>query len=542
MDKQNGVLVSWLAFNHDPFERERGKDTYRQTGGGEYIQGPTINFLFDPQSPYCGKARSVVMFARNDSKSVARVEETFDEITRRDPNIECQRILWEGEDPTDHETLFAFLREQMPRVRRRHKDAPLWIHASPGTPSMHTIWVLMCEAGFVSEPFTLLKSLRPNERHGRPAVVPIQIGLETFYKRYQQTRPAGAATTSETVFWDPGQFKSQALRTLYEDAQRVARLRVPVLILGERGTGKTTLAGWLRFNSPFRNPKLDKGWPAVACGQYRPETMRAELFGYVKGAFTGAGQKRAGLLDLADGDTLFLDEIGDLGRDTQRLLIKAIEERRFQPLGSQRWKTSSFRLITATNVPLGELRARLDPDFFDRIALVRLRTPPLREMPEDLEWLWHSVFSHVVRESEVTFEMSEVAHEVIISLLRTQTLAGNLRDLYALAWRLVARWHDEPAPSIDGLRRWIPSALDTTSNPNVNDVASEVVRRFAQGAPLDDLLSAQKPLETKTVQRALQRWLAKEIRRVAHQRGISAEHLADVTSKTLREWVKADDA
>ena len=120
--------------------------------------------------------------------------------------------------------------------------------------------------------------------------------------------------------------------------------------------------------------------------------------------------------------------------------------------------------------------------------------------------------------------------------------AGNLRDLYALAWRLVARWHDEPAPSIDGLRRWIPSALDTTSNPNVNDVASEVVRRFAQGAPLDDLLSAQKPLETKTVQRALQRWLAKEIRRVAHQRGISAEHLADVTSKTLREWVKADDA
>lgn len=120
---------------------------------------------------------------------------------------------------------------------------------------------------------------------------------------------------------------------------------MPVLIVGERGTGKTTLASWIRLHSPYRRQEQDTHWPAVACGQYSPETMRAELFGYRKAAFTGAVSDRNGLLDAAHRDTLFLDEIGDISRELQRLLIKALEEKRYFRLGDDQARQSNFRLI-----------------------------------------------------------------------------------------------------------------------------------------------------------------------------------------------------
>src|SRR5204862_3359844 len=141
---------------------------------------------------------------------------------------------------------------------------------------------------------------------------------------------------------------------------------------------------WMRANSQFRKPDLDRNWASVPCGQYSPETMRAELFGYVKGAFTGAERDHQGLLKTANGDTLFLDEIGDISRDLQRLLIRALEEKRYFPLGDDKPRKSDFRLLSATNLPTEQLQDRLDPDFFDRIRLLTIRVPSVREMPEDV--------------------------------------------------------------------------------------------------------------------------------------------------------------
>lgn len=538
MSKKSNILISWVAYNHDPYERIPRSDQYRVDQNGHHVQGPTLNFLFDDESPYKNTVSNVVMFSRDDHASIQRVEATITEIKKNDSDIYCESIAWDGDDPTDHKEIFKFLRDKLPAIRQRYPEKRLLIHASPGTPSMHTIWVLMCETGFIREPYLLLKSNRPHERKGRPAVEKISVGIDTFYKRYQHTRPSKSVDTQSKVFWDPMQFKSAALKSLYEKAANIAKLKVPVLILGERGTGKTTLANWIRFNSPFRLKQLDHGWPSVACGQYQPTTMRAELFGYVKGAFTGATENRDGLLAKADGDTLFLDEVGDLTRDTQRLLIKAVEERMFQPLGSTEWKKSQFRLITATNVALADLKRHLDPDFFDRIALVVLKTPSIRELKEDIPWLWREVFNQVVCESGSDYELPDECHHHIQVFLCNHTLPGNIRDLFALSWRILANWPDAKLVKVAELSAWIKSAIDITSIQADMGVSKIVAKRFAENGTLDQLVSPETPLETKLIQRDYLAWIGEEIRRIASQQGIQPESLIDVTAKTLREWLK----
>ncbi len=537
MSTRDAVLLSWLAYNHDPFERDK-EGRYRKRSDGSHIWGPTLTFLFDPDSPFRGKVGQVRMLVRRDPVSVERAQQTFREIRRRDDGIQCELLQWRGEDPTDHRTIFGFLRRELPAIRRQHSDQQLLIHASPGTPSMATIWVLMAETGFIREPFQLLKSLRPHERKGRSAVEPIRLDLDTFYKRYRESRPQRVATEEQGLFWDPAEFRSPLLRDLYEQARRAARLPVPVLILGERGTGKTTLASWIRLHSPFHRKELDTDWPSLACGQYQPATMRAELFGYKKGAFTGANEDRDGLLARAHRDTLFLDEVGDLTRDVQRLLIRAIEEGRFLPLGSTKTVESRFRLITATNIPLDELRQRLDADFFDRIATLRLRVPSLREFRHDLPWLWHDVLSRVQQQAGFGLELRAPHHERVLRFLAGQPLPGNVRDLFALAWRAMARWSEQAIPE-EELAQWLPTALDAAGGAVTGDLARDVAGRFANGEALDDLIG-DEPLPTKDVLRALQIWMAEEVGRIARQRGVAQDKLVDVTAKTLRQWRRSD--
>ena len=299
----------------------------------------------------------------------------------------------------------------MPETRRQFAGRELVINISPGTPAMHTVWMLMAETGFIDEPFSVVQTVPELFRDGGPATVSAEIGIETFYKAYRSAQPQEVASEEERVLWDPAKFESEQLQSVFAQARRYASLKVPILILGERGTGKTTLANWIRNTSPYRNEERDEAWPSVPCGQYEAETMRAELFGYVKGAFTGANEDTEGLLHAADGDTLFLDEIGDISPNLQRLLIRALEDKKFYRVGAQTPEESDFRLLTATNRPLDELRDRLDADFMDRISTFVVRMPPLREIPEDLGWLWESVFELAAEQSDTVVEVLPLTYD-----------------------------------------------------------------------------------------------------------------------------------
>ncbi|KFA90328.1 sigma 54-interacting transcriptional regulator [Archangium violaceum] len=539
------VLVSWVAQKNDPYERKDRSDEYLREPDGQPILGPTLALFCDDDSPFKGKIHEVVLLHREGSDEKIALErraldETRQALLERRPGLRISLEPWRAEDPTDHKAIFEFLRGKVPELRQRFRDRELVIHATPGTPSMQTIWVLMAETGFIDQPFQLVKSYRKHERNGQPTVVPLQVGIESFYKVYMTSRPAEVTSDEGSIPWDLKQFRSEQFRKLFTEARRFAQLKVPVLILGERGTGKTKLASWIRLHSPYRSLEHDTRWPSVACGQYSPETMRAELFGYRKGAFTDAREDRDGLLAEADKDTLFLDEIGDISKDLQRLLIRALEEKQYLRLGDTRPKKSDFRLLTATNLPPTALRERLDADFLDRIGLLRLRLPPLREVPEELLWLWDATYQVATRRSGATPSQARLGashHDQIIKTLRRHPLPGNLRDLFSVAYRLIAARCDayEPLSPGDAMEYALEEFEAGSSPTEEAALLRDVAQAFALSQPLDPLLRPGTRLPTRKLNKELMAFVARELRRLSSVRGVPIGELCDVTDRTLRE-------
>jgi DNA-binding NtrC family response regulator len=544
MPRQGPVLLSWCAKNNDPYERDRDGN-YRQDVPP--VPGPTLTVLFDPESKYCRTIEDVVLLYNEPGKGTDRtaervVKQTIEAIQGKNPLVRCQSFKLVTSDPTDYSAIFDFMKEKLPAIRREFLGREIVIHISPGTPAMQTVWVLMAECGFVQEPFTLVKSYRKGERRNGQAVVPVSIGIETYYKVFQSSRPIRISTAEENVQWDPAQFRSTKLVSLYEEARSFARLRVPVLITGERGTGKTTLANWIRANSGFCKPELNKNWASVPCGQYTTETMRAELFGYVKGAFTGADKDRDGLLKTADGDTLFLDEVGDISRDLQRVLIRAVEEGTYYRLGSTKTEKSTFRLISATNIADSELRKRLDPDFYDRIGGLRLAIPALREVPEDLPWLWRSVFQTALQRSGLStpLELSSSQHEEVIKRLLTHRLDGNIRDLLRVANRVIARLADNVGTNWSEVLDYAIAGL--AEGAATSKMSTELAKAFVAGGHLDSLFESVDRIETEAFEIDLRAFLALELRRIAAERRLDPGALCDVSSRTLRDWANRKGA
>ena len=433
MTMRTGVLVSWVSVNHGA--------------------APLLDALNHPKSLLARKIGRLVLCYRDGPKrdpESAREREAMRETLRtlqRELAPVCPEILrrpWKTVcSPTDHGAIRPFSEGVLREARESAPDAPIFIHISPGTPAMHAVWLVLASTGFVADPVHLVQGV--GGKHRAPADPPIALvdfPLDTWLRRYRRQRPSRAGSEDDGQLWDPSAARSPALRQTLEKLERYGPLRVPVLLIGERGTGKTTLAGQLRARSPFQGKGADT-WPVVVCGQFRvnPQLARSELFGHKKGAFTGANADRQGLLESADGDTIFLDEIGDIDRDTQRLLMAAVEGRGFTRVGDSRVRHSRFRLVCATNRPLRELRGTLlDEDFYDRVAMFVVRVPPLRECRADLPHLWASILCRARKSAEVEPERWRelIAHSLLLKHLEKHRLPGNLRDLQRLAFHVLA--------------------------------------------------------------------------------------------------------
>ncbi|MBL9078712.1 MAG: sigma-54-dependent Fis family transcriptional regulator [Planctomycetes bacterium] len=216
---------------------------------------------------------------------------------------------------------------------------------------------------------------------------------------------------------------SQAARRLDGQIARIAAAEQPVLVTGESGSGKELVARRLHAASPrHRQPFV-----VVHCGAIPRQLVESELFGHVRGAFTGADQKRPGLFEAADGGTLFLDEVGELPLDVQPALLRAVQFGEIRPVGSDSVRQVSVRIVAATHRDLRERvqQGAFREDLFYRLAVLELHVPPLRERPEDVGPLAEAFLQREARRAgrELRFEPAALAR------LAAHPWPGNVREL-----------------------------------------------------------------------------------------------------------------
>jgi two-component system response regulator PilR (NtrC family) len=227
--------------------------------------------------------------------------------------------------------------------------------------------------------------------------------------------------------------QSRALQAVLGTASAVAPTNSTVLITGESGTGKELVARRVHEVSP----RYDRAFVSINCGAFPETLLESELFGYMKGAFTGATQSKEGLFQAADGGTLFLDEIAEMSLPMQVKLLRVLQDWKVRPLGSTEERSVDVRVIAATNNDLSQMVAEktFREDLYYRISVIPLHVPPLRERPEDIPLLaLHFLRRYSEQMGKPLRGIAEEAQES----LRRYPWPGNVRELENAIERAVA--------------------------------------------------------------------------------------------------------
>jgi two-component system response regulator HydG len=217
--------------------------------------------------------------------------------------------------------------------------------------------------------------------------------------------------------------RSPEMERVYRILSKVAHTAHPVLILGESGTGKEVVARTIHYNGP----NATHPFIPVDCGSLVPTLIESELFGYVKGAFTGANHSKEGLLASAEGGTVFLDEIGELPLDLQAKLLRALQEKEIRPIGSNQRIPIHARILAATNRDLVSMveQGKFRKDLFFRLNVVNVKVPPLRERRADVALLAAHFLERRRRETGVSYTLSDE----VLRVLGRYDWPGNVREL-----------------------------------------------------------------------------------------------------------------
>lgn len=446
------ILLSFVG-NRDPYVTDVLPGTSRSTAGQSVETGtaaeqpgPVLSLL---------QARDfdrVVLFCTG-STYLERARMVAELVSADGSGPRFQFVSLELASPIDYEEIYLALSETLEQVCAGHAhEAPRYsVLLDPGTPQMQTSWFLLVRSGVLNA--QLLQGVPPRFAGGSYKVKEVCLEdsrLPLMSHAPDSQTPSPPSSTHELTVHEGdvayaqesgdtnyavrerawitprnasviGQ--SKAFLDVLDSAARIAAYDISVFILGETGSGKGVIARFIHENSDRSNGPF----VALNCSAVVPSLAESELFGHVKGAFTGATGERLGQFRAADGGTLFLDEIGDLPLELQPKLLQVLEEKLVVPVGSDKKLKTDVRLLAATNRDLGQMMSKgaFRKDLYERLNQMSLLLPPLRERPEDIVLLiqkfldkWNSTYH----------ENKGLAPQTVDRLLAHQW-PGNVREL-----------------------------------------------------------------------------------------------------------------
>ncbi|MEI7639826.1 MAG: sigma-54 dependent transcriptional regulator, partial [Syntrophus sp. (in: bacteria)] len=332
-------------------------------------------------------------------------------------------------DPTSYQEILSELRRCIPGIIRSYAATDYYISLSSGTPHMHASWLLLVAGGEI--PAQLLHVRDPKRiANGQDPLTEIDPRSSWFphiaaAKPASSFHPALKAEDIEQAIHDAGIIGSdETIQYIVEMTAQAARTDETIMILGESGTGKEVLAQFIHYMSSRRVKKL----VPLNCAAIPDNLVESELFGYDKGAFTGATNRKPGKFEDAHKGTLFLDEIGDMGLGAQVKILRAIQQKEITRLGGNQPINVDIRIIAATNRNLSELvkKGLFREDLYYRLNVVMITLPALKERKEDIPRL----VQYFIRRFNVELkkEVKGVTEDAV-EKLSLYSWPGNVREL-----------------------------------------------------------------------------------------------------------------
>jgi len=458
LTKKMRILLSWIAFNND----------LRKNPKTGKLGGPTLEILREEQFDVLHLFSSDRASQDKASKLKRHVEENPQEFNIKKIVLEFVALI----SPADYRPLWEKIPVKVGQILRKYEtqNPEVLINLSAGTPAMSATWMMMVGTGQLQ---AKLLNAQINRDSGKVSVETVDSGIYPFVRELQEKADQRLGVSQK--------YRSAAMQKILRELTILAQgMGRPVLLLGETGTGKTTLARQFHVMSG----KPENHFQHVVCGEFRGADLnlvKSQLFGHVKGAFTGAETTKSGMLTESDGGTLFLDEIGDIPLEVQRLLIDAVESKRFRALGSHDVQESDFQLICATNRDIEELlqTSELSQDFHFRISSFRYIIPPLRERPEDIPVILTDLLKTV---NYRKMEFEETAMDELIHRLQQSSLSGNVRDVQRILDHLVLQTQiPEPHPlTLKEISNYFTENREPTQDEYFLETVHELLQQWPQ--------------------------------------------------------------
>jgi transcriptional regulatory protein RtcR len=372
----------------------------------------------------------------HDPRDRRLIKQVCEDIAQISPLTKVVAIPFTLRDAWDFAEVYGALYDWVRAFRFDPTQNDYLLHITTGTHVVQICWYLLLESHYLPARIIQSAPSAAREPQGKYHLIDLDLSrYDTLRSRLEAEQQANWQQLKADIAT-----RNPAFNRLITEVEKVAtRSTAPILIMGATGAGKSHLAKQI-YQLKKDRYRLTGRFVDVNCATLRGDSAMSALFGHIKGAFTGAAANRAGLLKSADGGLLFLDEIGEIGLDEQAMLLKALEDKSFFPVGSDKEEHVDFQLIAGTNRDLRTevLKGTFREDLFARLNTWTFDLPALKDRTEDIEpnLLFELERFSLAQQRQLRFHREALDHYLAFSRTREALWRGNFRDLSASLMRM----------------------------------------------------------------------------------------------------------